>query len=111
MSESKLQGDCFQWFHNTYPEHRGKLWAVPNGGRRNLIEAVRLKSTGVVKGVHDLLMLHDGQFYTFELKFGRNKLTKEQIEWQDVIQSAGGICFEIRDFDTFKKIIVNILNS
>lgn len=107
--EDNLQAECYQYFHNTFPKLRKLLWAVPNGGLRKESEARRLKATGVVPGVHDLHLFYGNQFYTFELKVGNNSLSEDQKEFWTKIESQGGICYEIRDFETFKSIIHKIV--
>src|SRR4051812_48799971 len=77
-SEIQLQAKCFQWAWNTYPETRRCLAHVPNGSSRNKIEAVQLKASGVVAGVHDLFFYWKKQLYWFELKVDRNKQSAEQ---------------------------------
>jgi hypothetical protein len=109
MSEDKLQSECFQWAWNTYPQTRRLLWAVPNGGSRHPLEAMKLKSTGVVKGVHDMHFFWNKRFFTFELKVGVNKLSAEQAEWQRLVEKHGAICYEIRNFDMFKDIFSNLV--
>ena len=42
--EAKLQTNCFRWFDYQYPELKMLLFAVPNGGSRNVIEAANLKA-------------------------------------------------------------------
>ena len=111
MTEDKLQAQCFQWFHNTFPDHRGKLWHVPNGGSRDIREAQKFKAMGMVKGVHDLHLYHNHQLYTFELKVGSNKLSPEQIRWKATMTNEGAMCYEIRDFETFKQAVESILNQ
>ena len=44
-SENRIQQECYMWFHNTYPEYRGLLFAVPNGGARSAIEGKLFKQT------------------------------------------------------------------
>lgn len=39
-----------------YPRYCKRLFAIPNGGHRNLITAKRLKKEGVLSGVPDLLL-------------------------------------------------------
>lgn len=110
ISEDKLQSDCFQWFWNNYPQYRMLLWAVPNGGYRNKREAVKLKATGLVKGVHDLHFFFEQQFYTFELKIDDNNLSDEQMMFWSRITEHGGKCFEIRTFESFKVEMLKIIN-
>lgn len=108
-SEDQLQAKCYQWFHNNHPDLRGLLWAVPNGGWRNKREAVKLKATGVVKGVHDLHLFYKGILYTFELKVDKNKQSKAQIDWGEKIRQQGALSYEVRDFEYFKFLIDSIL--
>ena len=109
MSEDQLQAQCYQYFHNTYPSLRKTLFAVPNGGTRNKIEATKFKATGLVKGVHDLIFFHNQSLYTFELKVGKNKLSDDQIHFSKQIEKQGGISYVVRDFETFKNILDDII--
>lgn len=110
MSENQLQATIFQWAWNTYPQTRYCLWAVPNGGKRNKIEAQKLKATGTLAGVHDLHFIWKGIFYTFELKVGNNKLSSDQVKFKNAIESQGAKCFEIRTFIEFVKIFEKIIS-
>ena len=56
QSESQLQSECVRWFRYQYPEFKNVLFAIPNGGKRNISTAKRLKSEGVVPGVADLFL-------------------------------------------------------
>lgn len=68
MSEDRLQQICFMWWNHNYPNHRKMLFAVPNGGERDALQAKILKMTGVVSGVSDLILLWNGRAYLLELK-------------------------------------------
>ena len=60
------------------------LFSIPNGGSRNVIEAVNLKAEGVRSGVPDLfLSVPRGGLSGFfiELKVGKNKPSDKQIEF------------------------------
>lgn len=66
-------------FYNRIP-----IFAIPNGGSRNKLEAINLKRQGVKAGVPDLCVpvARRGFHGLFiEMKYGRNKATKEQEEW------------------------------
>ena len=51
-TEHEEQRELVQWFRQTYPGVR--IFAIPNGGARNLATAARLKAEGVSSGVPDL---------------------------------------------------------
>ena len=56
-AEHRLQQACVRWFALQYPKHQGRLFAVPNGGRRDAVTGAKLKAEGVVPGVSDLILL------------------------------------------------------
>jgi len=95
----------------------GLLWChPPNGGKRGLIEACRLKRLGVRAGVPDLLIFErwqstdpetggEGFGVALELKSPTGRATSEQRAWLDSLQARGwrvGIC---RTFDEARKLI------
>ena len=68
------------------------IFAIPNGGSRNKLEAINLKRQGVKAGVPDLFVPYARRgFYGLfiEMKYGRNKTTPEQDEWLDALTRRG----------------------
>lgn len=68
------------------------LFAIPNGGSRNKIEAANMKGQGVKAGVWDLQLPIARQGYIglwVEMKHGKNGLTDKQTEWGDRMRRAG----------------------
>lgn len=54
----------------------GKIFAIPNGGDRDIRVAVKLKAEGVRRGVPDLMLLAKRHGYSglvIELKVGTNR--------------------------------------
>jgi hypothetical protein len=87
-SEHAQQTALFAWA--ALPEIRAKypgidlMFAVPNGGERNLKVASNLKAEGVKAGVPDVLLPVplNGQHGLFiEMKWGTNKPSAEQSVW------------------------------
>lgn len=71
---------------------RYQVFAIPNGGSRNKIEAARLKAAGVSAGVPDLFLpipvkRYHGLFV--EMKVGKNKPSPAQDEWIDLLRRNG----------------------
>ena len=69
-----------------YLDHLGLLWHhSPNGGRRNLIEAVMFKKMGTKAGFPDFAVFEvTGEGHVglaLELKADRGKPTDEQLGW------------------------------
>jgi hypothetical protein len=70
---------------------RGLVWFhVPNGGRRNPLEASIFAGLGVKAGVADLLFLYDGQAFALELKTARGRPTAAQLQFISEFRPAGG---------------------
>jgi hypothetical protein len=87
MSEHDEQAALFQWAamqQSVYPALE-MLYAIPNGGHRHQATAARLKAEGVKAGVWDVALdvaRGDWHGLRIEMKFGKNKLTTEQLRWK-----------------------------
>ena len=71
-------------------------WAVPNGGRRNIVTATKLKSEGVKSGIPDITLIHKGQYYGIEVKKPKTntpkcRLSQTQLSRIAEINESGGI--------------------
>lgn len=94
--EAREQEALFRWADfaaGTIPELK-LLYHIPNGGSRNKAEAANLKRQGVKAGVPDLfLTVARGGYHGLyiELKFGKNKTSKNQDKWLSEL-SAQGFC-------------------
>jgi len=111
-NESILQQNCVKWFRYRYPKLSSLLIAVPNGGFRNIREAVKLKSEGVVPGVADLLLLIPSRGFSclgIEMKFGSGKQTENQSTWQNDFEKAGNKYIVCNSFDQFVNEITDYL--
>ena len=42
--EHRIQCTCVRWFSLQYPRLDGRLFAVPNGGRRDAVTAAKLRA-------------------------------------------------------------------
>ena len=112
--EAKLQSACLKWFRYQYPKLSKILIAVPNGGSRNPIEAINLKSQGVTPGVADLLLLAPKNGFgclCIEMKTDISKQSKIQFEWQIEAEKSGNKYVVCRSFDEFRKEINSYLNK
>ncbi len=131
MGHDQLQSKCFLWFWNYYPNLRQLLWHTPNEVPQDsfLLDQIakhdkslahkltaivkkrlsahlsRRKAIGVVKGVTDLTLYHNGRLHAFDIKVGKDTLSKEQITFGEQVISQGGTFDVISDFETFKNKI------
>ena len=105
--EHKLQCLCVEWFRYWYP--KGTIFAIPNGGARNVVTAARLKAEGVLAGVPDLCVpMARGGFHGLyiELKNGKKGVVSErQRTIMDKLRDEGYKCVVCRSFDEFAQEI------
>lgn len=111
QSEDQLQAACYQWAYNQFPAIRGVLWAVPNGGQRNRIEAAKFKATGVTAGVHDLHLFYQNRFTTFEIKMKGNYMSEQQESWAAKISVQGGDCYLCYTLAQFQEAFLKAYNG
>lgn len=110
--EAILQEACVRWFGLQYPEYRGLLFHVPNGGSRNLLEARSLKAQGVVPGVADLILLLPRKGFgalCIEMKTQKGRLSEHQREWEAAASLHGNLYRVCRSIDEFIKTINDYL--
>jgi len=79
-----------------YLDIRGVVhFAIPNGGKRNVITATKLKKEGVKAGVPDLCIIHEGMAFFLEVKKpatpgkGKGRLSPAQKEMIPRLEEAG----------------------
>lgn len=110
--ESQMQRQSVAWFRMQYPKLALLLFAVPNGGARNRVEAAIMKGEGVTAGVADVLLLFPSKGYhglCIEFKTSRGKQRPSQIIWQHQVEWAGYRYSVVRSFDEFRAEIEKFL--
>lgn len=109
-SEAKIQADCYQWFHNSYPHLRGLLYHVPNGEKRSIQTAQKLKAMGVVPGVPDVPFHYKGNSYFFEFKKPKSgKASKEQEKIHKLLADHNFIVWLPESLKEFQYLIKGII--
>lgn len=102
--EHNLQVRCVLWFRLQY--RNALIFAIPNGGQRNVIVAKRMKDEGVTKGIPDLCIPYPSNGFHglyIEMKAGkRGKVSPEQAQVMNQLNVLGYYCAVCRDFDEFK---------
>ena len=64
--------------------------AIPNGGKRHMRTAVKLKAEGVKRGTPDIvILLHDGRVAWLELKIKGGSLSLEQQGFRNICKRLG----------------------
>lgn len=96
MTEAQHQAEVIKWsqhpaVRSMYPELK-LLHHIPNGGRRDPVEAKHLKQQGVKKGVPDLFLPSPRSLYHglyIEMKTETGTSTPEQKWWQEELRQRG----------------------
>lgn len=103
--EHRIQRSCVRWFNLKHRKLQGRLFAVPNGGKRDARTAAILKEEGVVAGVADLILLIPNHFYgalLIEMKTAKGKQSTSQKQWQKLVTEQGEykyvICHSLDEF-------------
>lgn len=107
--EHRIQVSCVRWFRLKYPHLSPRLFAVPNGGRRDGVTGARLKEEGVLAGVADLILLVPNSDYhalLIEMKTPKGRQSESQKAWQLAVAGNGDYLYVVcRSLEEFMKII------
>lgn len=103
--EHRIQAACVRWFRLKYPHLFARLFAVPNGGRRDGVTGARLKAEGVLPGVADMILLKpNGRYHALliEMKTPKGRQSDAQKWWKQEICAEGEykyvVCRSLDDF-------------
>lgn len=112
-NEHSIQCACVQWFRLQCPELAERLFAVPNGGRRDALTGARLKAEGVIAGVADLILLVPSGHYgalLIEMKTGKGRQSQAQKAWQKAVTAKDEYKYVVcHGFDDFRRAIKEYL--
>lgn len=91
FQEAKLFWEWAQY----HPIAKSRLFAIPNGGSRNKLEARNMKLTGIRAGISDYMLAYpsgDKHGLFLELKRANralSRLTEEQAQWLAASERLG----------------------
>jgi hypothetical protein len=111
LKEDILQSQIYKYYHNNYctklnnPPHL--IFSVPNGGFRNKIEAMKMKATGLLAGVSDLIVIQPNRIIFIELKILKGNQSSQQKEFEEKIKKLGFEYYVCKSLEEFKIIIKN----
>lgn len=90
-----------------------RFFAIPNGGTRNLKEAIKFKRCGVQAGIPDLMVpISSGSFHGLFLELKRVKggrVSDAQVFWLQYLREQGYYADVAYGFDEAQQIIMNYL--
>ena len=82
--------------------NRGIAYRINNMGVYD-VNLGRFRTSGTKKGIPDVIGIIKGRFIGIEIKIGRDKQSDDQKLREQEINSAEGLYYIAKDFDTFKK--------
>ncbi len=91
ISWLNFRPDCFAFRINSQGQYDQKLKRYRKGGTR--------------KGLPDIVASIRGQFYGIEVKFGRDKVSEDQVKILKETQNGGGRFLIVRDFQQFVNLM------
>lgn len=97
--ESHIQIQMVNWFRLQYPSYI--IAAIPNGGRRNAVEAKIMKGEGVLAGFSDLIVVAFNSILFVEVKTEKGKQSASQKKFQSDVERLGfqySVCRSLQDF-------------
>jgi hypothetical protein len=112
MSEHAHQCAFFRWMRIKHPSVLA--FSTPNGGERHYLVGAKLKREGQKKGMLDVMVAsarngHHGLF--IEFKYGKNKLTKEQTEVKEKLDSENYLTAVVYTWTEAAEIVNNYLGE
>jgi len=113
-TEHQEQVALVTWFRLQYKQNKYCLFAIPNGGSRHIVTAVKLKAEGVLAGVSDLfLMIPKGEYHGMfiEMKAKGGKLSESQKEFMEAASSMNYKAVVCYGFDEAKEAITKYLQD
>lgn len=110
-SEDDIQATCVEWFRIKYPHLL--IFSVPNGARTSMSVAVRLKRTGLLRGIPDLIITTGipGKLIFIEMKTKKTKPSSGQLQVHQKLRFLGFVVEVCHSFDQFQSVILNHLSS
>ena len=112
MTEHQEQVAVITWFRLQHRQYANYLFAIPNGGVRNIGTAVKLKKEGVLAGVPDLFLMIPKNGYHglwIEMKVKGGRVSESQKEFMGAATFMGYPAVVCYGFDEAKKAINNYL--
>ena len=109
QSENEIQRSIVNYFKHQYKKYC--IFAVPNGGSRNVIEATKMKATGTLAGVSDLIVLLPNKCLFIEVKTDTGKQSDKQKEFENTVKILGFEYYVVRNLNDFILIINNGLHK
>lgn len=108
--EHRVQSACVRWFRYQYPQYL--IFAVPNGGWRNVVVAQKLKAEGVLAGVSDLVILAPHRAIFVEMKKGKGgRQSDSQKAFQSNVSRLGFEYYLCKGIEEFISVVSGLFSD
>jgi len=112
--ERDHQNSFFEWLRVNESQHPilKRVFAIPNGGKRDRATAIGMYKEGLRKGVLDIHLpapRNGKSGLWIEFKAGSNTLTDEQTEWKAFLELEGYEVHVVRDWTDAARLIATYL--
>lgn len=127
-TEGRIQQEIVKWYRGRYclshHDPQCAIFSVPNeaamtvagslaklGVGKSIIRRVSsmitnlLKSTGMMSGVSDLIVLQPGRVLFIEVKTPSGRQSKTQLRFENIVSKLGFKYFIVRSLDEFKDLV------
>lgn len=88
-----------------------KFYAIPNGGHRHFLEAMKLKRTGVQAGVPDICVpIPSGDYHGLYIELKRQiggKVSENQVGWLEFLRDQGYYATVSSGFEEAKEAVLH----
>lgn len=112
-TEHREQVQLFQWA--SHFRELDLMYAIPNGGHRDIRVAVKLKEEGVKAGVPDIcLPLPRGGKHGLYIELKRRKYGKvstDQLRWIEALMREGYVCAVCHGWEMARDVIEEYLRG
>jgi hypothetical protein len=107
MTEDRIQQEIIMYYRNYYQRLYVNclIFSIPNGGLRDKRTAMLMKSTGLLSGASDLIVIHFGVVLFVELKTETGKQSDEQRAFELRVNQCGYPYYLIRSLEQFKQAL------
>jgi len=101
-TEHEEQRELVKWFRQTFDGVR--IFAIPNGGARNIATATRLKVEGVSAGVPDLYVPAWRLWIEMKRQKG-GRVDPAQADWHAYLETCGDMVIVCKGSDHAKELV------
>lgn len=102
-NEDRIQKAVVDYFRIQHPEYI--VFAIPNGGSRNVREAAKLRRCGVLAGIPDLCVLTPEKPIFIEIKTEGGRLQQSQKDLHPKMEALGYPVAVCRSIDDVKEVL------